>query len=63
MPNHHRSAVPPPRSQPARLLRRLSPVWSCLPQARRQELLLVLSQIIAKSLSAALRKEANHEHI
>ena len=62
MSNHHRSAVPP-RSQPARLLRRLSPVWSCLPQPRRQELLLVLSQIIAKSLSAALRKEANHEHI
>ena len=62
MSNHHRSAVPP-RSQPVRLLRRLSPVWSCLPQPRRQELLLVLSQIIAKSLSAALRKEANHEHI
>ena len=62
MSNHHRSAVPP-RSQPARLLRRLSPVWSCLPQPRRQELLLVLSQIIAKSLSAVLRKEANHEHI
>jgi len=63
MSNYHRSAVPPPRSQPARFLRRLSRAWSCLPQPRRQEALLVLSQIIAKSLPAVVRKEANHEHI
>ena len=64
MSNYHCSAIPPPRSQPARLLRRLSPAWSCLPQARRQEVLLVLSQIIAaQSLPAAVRKDANHEHI
>ena len=53
---------PPPRPQPARLPGPLTRAWSGLPPPRRQEVLLVLSQIIAKSLSAAVRKEASHEH-
>jgi hypothetical protein len=40
----------------------LTPLWSDLPAPRRQEVLLVLSQLIAKSLPPAARKEASHEH-
>jgi hypothetical protein len=32
-----------------------------LPQASRQEVLMVLSQVIARNLLAPLRKEANHD--
>jgi hypothetical protein len=35
--------------------------WSGLPVAKRQELLLVFSQIIAQSLPPTARKEAGHE--
>jgi hypothetical protein len=34
-----------------------------LPAPRRQEALLVLSQIIAKALPTAMRKEAGREHL
>ncbi len=61
MSNSHRSAVPP-APQPARLPGPLTQAWSGLPAPRRQEVLLVLSQIIAKGLPAAVRKEAGHEH-
>ncbi len=62
MSNSHRSAVPPPRLKPARLPGPLIQAWSGLPAPRRQEVLLVLSQIIAKGLPAAVRKEAGREH-
>ena len=52
----------PPRPQPRRLPRPLTRAWSGLPPPRRQEVLRVLSQIIAKGLPAAVRKEAKHEH-
>ena len=61
MSNTHRSTVPP-APQPARLPGPLTRAWSGLPPPRRQEVLLVLSQIIAKSLPTAVRKEAGHEH-
>jgi hypothetical protein len=60
MSKHPRAAVPP-RLQPARPRGRLIRAWSELPSPRRQEVLLVLSQIIAKGLSAAVRKGAGHE--
>jgi hypothetical protein len=62
MSNSQRSTVPPPRPQPARLPRPLIRAWSGLSPPRRQEVLQVLSQIIAKSLPTAVRKEASHEH-
>src|SRR5438552_18042502 len=40
----------------------LSQPWSGLPAPRRQEVLVVLSQIIAKNLPPVVRKEAGHEH-
>ena len=52
----------PPRPQLARLPRPLTRAWSDLPAPKRQEVLLVLSQMIAKSLPTAVRKEASHEH-
>jgi hypothetical protein len=39
----------------------LSQVWKDLLAPKRQEALLVLSQIIAKSLPSTARKEAGHE--
>ena len=54
-------AQSPPRPQPVRLPRRLTQAWSCLPARRRQEVLLVLGQIIAKGLSPVVRKEAGRE--
>jgi hypothetical protein len=53
---------PPPRSKPARPLGPLNRTWSDLPAPRRQEALLVLSHIIAKSLRTPVRKEAGREH-
>jgi hypothetical protein len=47
---------------PARLSRPLTQAWSGLTAPRRQEVLLVLSQIMAKALPTAVRKEANREH-
>ena len=61
MSNSQRSTVPP-RPQPARLPRPLIRAWSGLSPPRRQEVLQVLSQIIAKSLPTAVPKEASHEH-
>lgn len=61
MSHHHRSAVPP-RPKPKRLPRPLTQAWSDLPAPRRQEILMMLSQIIAKSLSRAVQKGASHEH-
>src|SRR4051812_28123946 len=57
LPSHS----PPPRPQSARLLGPLTRAWSNLPAPRRREVLLVLSQIIAKSLPTAV-KEAGREH-
>ena len=66
---HRRLAVqqpslpsPPPRPQPSTPAHLLSRLWSKLPPQRRQEVLLLLSQLIAKSLPPATRKEARHEH-
>jgi hypothetical protein len=53
---------PPPRPQPARLPGPLTRAWSDLPTPRRQEVLMVLSQIIAKALPTSVRKEAGREH-
>ena len=61
MSNSHHSAVPP-ALKPARLPGPLIHAWSGLPAPRRQEVLLVLSQIIAKGLPAAVRKETGREH-
>ena len=62
MSNSHCSPVPP-RPRQTRLLRSLTKIWSTLPVPRRQEALLVLSQIIAKKLPAAVRKEAGHDRL
>ena len=62
MSHAQRSPVPPPRLQPTTRRGPLTRAWSGLPPPRRQEVLLVLSQIIAQSLPAAARKEAKHEH-
>ena len=40
----------------------MTPLWSGLPLPRRQEVLMVLSLVIAQSLPSATRKEAGHEH-
>ena len=61
MSHSQRSAVPP-RPQPARLAGPLTRAWSGLPPPRRRQVLLVLSQIIAKVLAPAERKEAGCEH-
>ena len=53
--------VPPPRIRPAKLRGRLIRAWSGLPAPRRQEVLLVLSQMISNGLSYAVRKGASHE--
>ena len=52
----------PPRPRPTRPREPLTRAWSGLPSSRRREVLLVLSQIIAKGLPSAARKEARHEH-
>jgi hypothetical protein len=61
MSKHPHTAVPPPRLQPARSRGLLIRAWFGLPSPRRQEVLLVLSRIIAKGLSAAVREGAGHE--
>ena len=61
MSHSHCSAVPP-RPPRARRPGPLTRAWSGLPAPRRQEVLQVLSQIIAKSLPTAVRKEAGCEH-
>jgi hypothetical protein len=53
---------PPPRRKPATPPGLLTRPWSGLPAPRRQEVLMVLSQIVAKSLPPAVRKEVSHEH-
>ena len=52
----------PPRPQTATPPGTLTRLWSDLPTPKRREVLLVLSQVIARSLPAATRKEAGHEH-
>src|SRR5262249_38766052 len=52
---------PPPRPQSARPPGPLTRAWSNLPASRRQEVLQSLSQILAPSLSTAVRKEAGRE--
>ena len=65
MSHSQRSTVPPPRPLRPRRPGPLTRAWSGLPPPRRRELLLVLSQIIARSLPTAVKavKEACHEHI
>ena len=61
MSDTHRRPVPPhpkPTTTPSPLNR----LWSHLPASRLQEILMVLSQVIAHSLPAAARKEASQEH-
>src|SRR5262249_20412060 len=53
---------PPPRPQPTRQARTLTRAWSDLPAPRRQQVLLVLSQILAKTLPSRALKEGSHEH-
>ena len=53
---------PPPRLQPTRHAKSSTRAWSDLPALRRQEVLLVLSQIIAKTLPSLVLKEGRHEH-
>lgn len=53
---------PPPRPQATTPRLPLSRLWSSLPAAKRQEVLMVLSQVVAKSLPPAQRQEAGHEH-
>jgi hypothetical protein len=40
----------------------LNRLWSSLPPLRQREVLLLLSQLIAKSLPPTQWKEADHEH-
>src|SRR5262249_46566419 len=49
---------PPPRPQPTRHARTLTRAWSDLPALRRQQVLLVLSQILAKTLPSPVLKGA-----
>ena len=59
--SHTRRSTVPPAPQPTRPRAPLTRAWSGLPSSRRQEVLLVLSQIIAKGLPSTARKEARHE--
>jgi hypothetical protein len=62
MSDTRRRRVPPPRPPSATPQDLLTRLWSGLPPPQRREVLLVLSQVIARNLPAATRKEARHEH-
>ena len=53
---------PPPRPRPVRRSQPLIQAWLSLPTPRRQEVVLVLSQVIARWLPTAPQKEAGREH-
>jgi len=59
---HPPTPSPPPRPQTATPPEPLIRLWSGLPTPKRQEVLLVLSQVIARNLPAGTRKEAGHDH-
>jgi len=62
MSRTRRSPVPPPRPKTATPPELRTRLWSGLSPPRRQEVLMVLSQVIAHSLPPSTRKEASHEH-
>ena len=60
--SHTQRSTVPPRARDRRAREPLTEPGRP-PPSRRQEVLLVLSQIIAKRLPAAVRKEAGHERL